>query len=104
MKNIHLIYYCNGEDYEDYDKYPVLAFASERKAQKVLAELTKWYKDARDNLPEVDLDAPNWEAQDEIRSRYIKSLKPPYDLTCLTDNIEYRKYASLSLNTLPLIK
>ncbi len=106
MPNLYLIYYDNGESYGDHDNYPVLAFTTKAKATRALAKLNTWRKEARYDLPSVDFSQPDevWMRQDEAQQAYVKSLKPLYGLTELTEALCHHEYAGFSLGTLPLIK
>lgn len=53
MKSIYIIEYDNGESYEDHSRWPVLAVATKKQADQIIAEVTAWVDKQRVKLPEV---------------------------------------------------
>jgi hypothetical protein len=107
--HIYLITYDNGESYEDYDKYPILACRTMKHANEVLAKMNAWVERAKANRPpdiDYDADAELIESQEAFRREYVASLKPPYHIPELvrmaTDR--YLDYQKLTIEKLPLVK
>lgn len=85
MKTIYLIIYDNDEPYEDRRRYPVLAASTKARANQILGELNDWAREARRNCPDYpnyeDYNKPGWEEVEKKHTRYVKRLKPPYEIS-----------------------
>ncbi len=87
MKKAYVVI-CHEEDQQQI----ACVASSEAAAERVIAKIGKWYANALKRLPVYpndDMTPDEWDAQYDRRRRFIKKLRPPYDLEDLRDRMFY---------------
>lgn len=81
-----LIYYDNGESYEDHDTTNLCVVPTETRATELIAEWLKWVEEKKQNKPvypegePTEAEYETWLAKEE---GFRKTLKPPYGFDSL---------------------
>lgn len=106
--NAYLIYYDNGESYEDHTQIPLCVVPTEARAKARIAEWEKWAERKRKKLPvEPDPEGSEVIHEDMCKAReaFWRSLKPPHKLDSLISlvsdeynrgSLRYKKVKSLT--------
>lgn len=79
-----LIYYDNGESYEDHDTTNLCVVPTETRAKELIDEWSKWVEKKMANRPptpyhsDTSLTDEDFDRAWEVRNEYLQSLKPPH--------------------------
>lgn len=90
----HVIFFDNGQDYEDNRQSPVCIALDGNIAAKVVKRLTAWFDGMKDKFPTIEdgtMEQDAWLEAEGKRREKIKRLRCPYGHGEIRDGVQYCK-------------